>query len=484
MQHSALRASIRARSEARTRMSTRIRPPRGHTVVRRLPRPEAAACRRLRRDVRPGDGPSALPAAARPARQSAPGRARRPGRGARPGARRPGHHLLACPARSGRSRSTWSPGSSTRRVGPARARASRSGSGRSRRSWPTSTATGRSSPTAWCPGAWSPRCDHFHRQAVRHRAAQRRARPRRRRRPRPRRGRRVPGAGGQPAHPVRRVVRDREPAGDGARCSPTCSPSTGSARSTTTRPACSPRCGRPPRRASPTRASWCSRRASTTPPTSSTRCWPGRWASSWSRAATWSAATTRSTCAPPQGERRGRRGLPAHRRRLPRPAALPARLGARLRRASQRGPRRQRRDRQRDRQRRRRRQARLHLRARHHPVLPRRGAAPPQCGDATALADPTSWQQVLDRLDELVFKPVDGSGGYGIVIGPHADAERADRAARAGPRQPAGLDRPAVGAAVHRRRPRSASGLRPRHVDLRPFAVNDGDDVCACCPAG
>ena len=41
-------------------------------------------------------------------------------------------------------------------------------------------------------------------------------------------------------------------------------------------------------------------------------------------------------------------------------------------------PRRQRHARQRDRQRRRRRQARLHLHARHHPLLPRRGAGDPQ----------------------------------------------------------------------------------------------------------
>ena len=45
----------------------------------------------------------------------------------------------------------------------------------------------------------------------------------------------------------------------------------------------------------------------------------------------------------------------------------------------QRRPGRQRHHRQRDRQRRRRRQARLHLRSRHHPVLPRRGADPAEC---------------------------------------------------------------------------------------------------------
>ena len=74
-------------------------------------------------------------------------------------------------------------------------------------------------------------------------------------------------------------------------------------------------------------------RASTTRRTSSTRSSPARWASSWSRAATSCAATTRLH-AHDRGRAARRRRLPAHRRRLPRPAALPARLGARLRRAS------------------------------------------------------------------------------------------------------------------------------------------------------
>ena len=57
---------------------------------------------------------------------------------------------------------------------------------------------------------------------------------------------------------------------------------------------------RRPRPTRPTRPSSCSPRASTTRPTSSTRCWPGRWAWSWSRAGTCSAGTTWSTCAPPR----------------------------------------------------------------------------------------------------------------------------------------------------------------------------------------
>ena len=60
----------------------------------------------------------------------------------------------------------------------------------------------------------------------------------------------------------------------------------------------------------------------------------------------------------------GRRHLPPHRRRLPRPGRVPARLDARRARAHGRGPGRQRHHRQRGRQRRGRRQGRLRLRAR------------------------------------------------------------------------------------------------------------------------
>ena len=79
---------------------------------------------------------------------------------------------------------------------------------------------------------------------------------------------------------------------------------------------------------------------------------------------------------------------------------------------------------QRDRQRGRRRQADLHLRAGPDPLLPPRGA------DHRATSTPGGWrrttarEEVLDRLAELVVKPVDGSGGKGIVIGPRGDRAR------------------------------------------------------------
>src|SRR5690606_4191330 len=82
----------------------------------------------------------------------------------------------------------------------------------------------------------------------------------------------------------------------------------------------------------------------------------------------------------------------------------------------------------------------------------------------------------LDRIDELVVKPVEGSGGYGIVFGPDASpAEREEirRRVRAEPR--GWIAQPVVQLSTV---PTMAGdALAPRHVDLRPFAVNDGERV-------
>jgi uncharacterized circularly permuted ATP-grasp superfamily protein len=96
--------------------------------------------------------------------------------------------------------------------------------------------------------------------------------------------------------------------------------------------------------------------------------------------------------------------------------------------------------------------------------------------DTWRLGDPESREEVLDRLDELVVKPVDGSGGKGIVIGPNADKEELDELRTrvlADPR--AWVAQPVISLSTV---PTLIDGVvRPRHVDLRPFAVNDGDDV-------
>jgi uncharacterized circularly permuted ATP-grasp superfamily protein len=83
---------------------------------------------------------------------------------------------------------------------------------------------------------------------------------------------------------------------------------------------------------------------------------------------------------------------------------------------------------------------------------------------------------VLEHLAELVLKPVDGSGGYGIVIGPAASARQLAQTRRELLDNPRGwIAQPVVQLSTV---PTLVDGaLAPRHVDLRPFAVNDGDDV-------
>jgi len=96
--------------------------------------------------------------------------------------------------------------------------------------------------------------------------------------------------------------------------------------------------------------------------------------------------------------------------------------------------------------------------------------------DTWRLDDPESREEVLDRLDELVLKPVDGSGGRGIVIGPRATPLELDELRTKVLDDPrAWIAQPVVQLSTV---PTYVDGsLRPRHVDLRPFAVNDGNRV-------
>ncbi|MEY8015475.1 circularly permuted type 2 ATP-grasp protein [Mycobacterium servetii] len=84
--------------------------------------------------------------------------------------------------------------------------------------------------------------------------------------------------------------------------------------------------------------------------------------------------------------------------------------------------------------------------------------------------------EVLDRIDELVLKPVEGSGGYGIVFGPEASAKELAAVARKIRDDPRGwIAQPMMELSTVPTQVDNA--LAPRYVDLRPFAVNDGDDV-------
>src|SRR3954466_3477341 len=96
--------------------------------------------------------------------------------------------------------------------------------------------------------------------------------------------------------------------------------------------------------------------------------------------------------------------------------------------------------------------------------------------DTWRLEEPGALEEVLDRLDELVVKPVDGSGGKGLVIGPAASKDELAELKLRLLKDPRGwIAQPVVQLSTI---PTLVDdGMRPRHADLRPFAVNDGRDV-------
>ncbi len=84
--------------------------------------------------------------------------------------------------------------------------------------------------------------------------------------------------------------------------------------------------------------------------------------------------------------------------------------------------------------------------------------------------DPDQRRAILDRLDELVVKPVAEAGGAGIVIGSRAtDAELAALAARIEAEPRGYIAQEIVQLSTH---PTVIGGRAvPRHVDLRPFVL-------------
>ncbi|MFD0856038.1 circularly permuted type 2 ATP-grasp protein, partial [Actinomadura adrarensis] len=88
--------------------------------------------------------------------------------------------------------------------------------------------------------------------------------------------------------------------------------------------------------------------------------------------------------------------------------------------------------------------------------------------------DPAQLEQVLDRLGELVVKPVDGYGGNGVLIGPDAAPSELDEARARILAHPAQwIAQETVRLSTH---PTFGDGkLRPRCVDLRAFVVQGAE---------
>lgn len=90
--------------------------------------------------------------------------------------------------------------------------------------------------------------------------------------------------------------------------------------------------------------------------------------------------------------------------------------------------------------------------------------------------EPDALRYVLDHLDELVVKLVDGSGGYGMLVGPtasKAEIEAFRTALMAAPDRY--IAQPTL--ALSTVPTVTDQGLAPRHVDFRPFVLTGSDGV-------
>jgi uncharacterized circularly permuted ATP-grasp superfamily protein len=89
-------------------------------------------------------------------------------------------------------------------------------------------------------------------------------------------------------------------------------------------------------------------------------------------------------------------------------------------------------------------------------------------------SDKDQLDYVLEHLAELVAKPANESGGYGMIVGPHATAkEVADfrEVIKKDPRNYIAQPTLAISTAPTLCEDR----LEPRHIDLRPFILQGED---------
>ncbi|WP_449240125.1 circularly permuted type 2 ATP-grasp protein [Dongia sedimenti] len=90
--------------------------------------------------------------------------------------------------------------------------------------------------------------------------------------------------------------------------------------------------------------------------------------------------------------------------------------------------------------------------------------------------EPEALQYVLDHLAELVVKETHGSGGYGMLVGPHASSSEIETFRALLKANPEGyIAQPTLSLSTC---PTFVeSGIAPRHVDLRPFVLSGSDGV-------
>jgi uncharacterized circularly permuted ATP-grasp superfamily protein len=93
------------------------------------------------------------------------------------------------------------------------------------------------------------------------------------------------------------------------------------------------------------------------------------------------------------------------------------------------------------------------------------------------LQDPKQRDHVLEDLARFVVKPVNESGGYGVVVGRAATADQLARCREAILRDPRNfVAQPTL--SLSTAPTLCADGIEPRHLDLRPFVLSgDGHYV-------
>lgn len=96
---------------------------------------------------------------------------------------------------------------------------------------------------------------------------------------------------------------------------------------------------------------------------------------------------------------------------------------------------------------------------------------------------PDELSYVLDNLDKLVVKETQGSGGYGMLIGPTSTKQEIEEYRARLLDNPAGfIAQPTISLSTN---PTAvADGIAPRHIDLRPFILSHGDGSVDIVPGG
>ena len=90
---------------------------------------------------------------------------------------------------------------------------------------------------------------------------------------------------------------------------------------------------------------------------------------------------------------------------------------------------------------------------------------------------PDECEYVLAHLAELVVKPVNESGGYGLTIGPHASDDELAKCAEAIRENPRNwIAQPMLSLSTVPTF--TGTSVRPRHVDLRPFVLQGSQTQC------